>query len=272
MTALTLISPLRTLSLRRITSLGRAEAILLGRNPIAVLNAVVMPLLLVLLFKSAVPADSDAGHGTGAGIATSLTAFTLLLVVYYNLVPALVARREEFVLKRLRTGETTDPEILTGTALPAIALAWGQIVIGVIAAATVFGMGVPTNVLLVLLAVALGTPVFVLLAAASTALTRNVEMAQVTTAPVLIVPLIFSGLMFPIDYFPQPVDYLAQALPLTPVVDLLHLGLTGATRSGASVDLAGSFVPAIVPVLVLIAWVVVGGWATRRWFRWEPRR
>ncbi|MEP7178638.1 MAG: ABC transporter permease [Pseudonocardiales bacterium] len=270
MSAPTLISPLRWVSLRRIASLGRAEALLLRRNPIALLNAVAMPIILVLFFKSAVP--GGAGHGTGAGIATSLTAFTLLLVVYYNLVPALVARREELVLKRLRTGESTDAEILTGTALPAVALAWGQILIGVIAAATVFGMGVPTNPVLVLLALALGTPVFVLLAAASTAMTRNVEMAQVTTAPVLIVPLLFSGLVFRVHDLPLPLQYLAQALPLTPVVDLLHLGLTGTTRGGASVGTAGSFGPAVVPVLVLIAWVLAGGWATQRWLRWEPRR
>ena len=61
-------------------------------------------------------------------------------------------------------------------------------------------------------------------------------------------------------------------MPLTPVVDLLRLGLTGTTSDGASVDLVGSFGPAVLPVLILTAWVAAGIWATRRWFRWEPRR
>jgi ABC-2 type transport system permease protein len=36
----------------------------------------------------------------------------------------LVARREELALKRLRTGEATDAEILAGTVAPAVAIAW----------------------------------------------------------------------------------------------------------------------------------------------------
>jgi len=63
-------------------------------------------------------------------------AFALLSAVYCNLVTALVARREQLVLKRLRTGESTDPEILTGTAAPAIAIAWAQIAVAAVAAAS----------------------------------------------------------------------------------------------------------------------------------------
>lgn len=203
---------------------------------------------------------------------TSLTAFTLLFVVYYNLVTALVARREELVLKRLRTGETSDAELLAGTAAPAVAIAWGQILIGALVAVTAFGMGLPINPALVLAAIVLGTAVFVLLALASTALTRNVEMAQLTTLPVLVAPLALSGLLFPVDLLPEPLQRLGQVLPLTPVVDLLRLGLTGTTTQEATVDLAGSFGPAVGPLLVLAGWVVAGVWATRRWFRWEPRR
>jgi ABC-2 type transport system permease protein len=114
--------------------------------------------------------------------------------------------------------------------------------------------------------------VFVLLAAASTALTPTVEMAQVTTTPVLVVPALLSGLFFPLDQLPEPLSRLGQVLPLSPVVDLLRLGLTGTTADGASVGVAASFGPAVVPALVLAAWVDAGVWATRRWFRWEPRR
>lgn len=258
-------------SARRIASLARAEALLLRRNPIALLNAAALPVAMVLFVSSSMP-NGAGGIGVGAQVVTTLTAFTLIVGVYYNLVTALVARREELVLKRLRTGETSDAEILAGTAMPAVALAWGQILIGVLAAATVLDVGMPTNPGLVLVAVVLGTAVFVLLAAVSTALTRTVEMAQVTTMPVLLVPTILSGAMFRLEDLSDPLQHLANVLPLTPVVDLLRLGMTGTTRDGASVDLVGSFGPAVVPVLILAAWVAAGMWATRRWFRWEPRR
>ena len=32
------------------------------------------------------------------------------------------------------------------------------------------------------------------------------------------------------------------------------------------------FGAAVIPVLVLTAWIAAAGWAARRWFRWEPRR
>jgi len=256
-------------SARRIACLARAEALLLRRNPIALFTAAAMPVVMVLFVRAYLP---NGAGGVGAQVVTMLTAFTLILVIYYNLVTALVARREELVLKRLRTGETSDAEILAGTAVPAVALAWGQILIGILAAVTVLDLGLPTNPGLVLVAVVLGTAVFVLLAAVSTALTRTVEMAQVTTTPVLFVPLILSGAMIPLTSLSDPLQRLAQVMPLTPVVDLLRLGLTGTTSDGASVDLVGSFGPAVVPVLILTAWVAAGIWATRRWFRWEPRR
>jgi ABC-2 type transport system permease protein len=90
-------------SARRIAALGRGEALLLRRNPIALLTALATPIAMVLITRSSVPSDGPGGLGGGAAIVTSLTAFTLLFVVYYNLVTALVARREGLVLKRLRT-------------------------------------------------------------------------------------------------------------------------------------------------------------------------
>jgi ABC-2 type transport system permease protein len=258
-------------SARRISSLARAEALLLRRNPMALLTGVAVPVSLVLFVRLGQPADGAGAPGSGAGMVTSLIAFALLSVVFYNLVTALVARREELVLKRLRTGEVRDAEILAGTAAPAVALAWGQIVIGLLAAGCFFGMGWPTNPGLVLVAVVLGTVVCTLLAATCTAMTRTVEMAQVTATPVLLASAL-PGLMVPAGQLPEPFRRLAHVLPLTQVVDLLHLGLSGTTADGATVGLVATFGSAALPVLILLAWVVAGVWATRRWFRWEPRR
>ena len=163
-----------------------------------------------------------------------MTVFALLLPVYYNLVTAMVARREELVLKRLRTGEATGAEILAGTAAPAVTIAWAQVAVAAIAAAAVFGLDAPANVALILAAVVLGTAVFALLAAVSTAVTRTVELAQVTTLPVLLLPLVFSGLLFPLSGLREPLRSVAQALPLTPVVELMRLGLTGTAAGWSS--------------------------------------
>ncbi len=258
---------------RRVASLARAEAALLRRSPGAVGSALVAPIVLVMVpfSNGSVPGLAN-GFDTGSLVVAGLTAFTLILGVYYNLVTALVARREEFVLKRLRTGELSDAEIIAGTATPAIAIAWAQIAIGILAAFFLLGMEAPTNPVLALVALVLGTGVCVLLAAAVTALTSTVEMAQLIATPAMVVSMLLCGVMIPLDQLPEPVQRVAQGLPLTQVVELLRLALTGTTATGDTVGLAGSFQPAVVPVLVLGAWVAAAGWAVRRWFRWEPRR
>ena len=258
--------------IRRVAALARAELLLLRRNPMALLVSAVMPVAMVVVFRMSMPPEMATGGNVGGFIVTSLTGATLILVVYYNLVTALVARREELVLKRLRTGELTDGEILTGTVAPAVAIAWGQILLGVITAAAVFDLRAPVNALLILVALGGATLAFVLLALVSAARTRTVQLAELTTTPVLVASLALGGLMLPIEHLPVPLAQIAQLLPLTPVVTLLRLGLTGAAGDGQAASLAGSFSAAAGPLLVLTAWIVVGLWLARRWFHWEPRR
>src|SRR5664279_5755969 len=135
-------------SARRIGALARAEALLLRRNPMALLTALGTPLIGVTLLNAFPPSGSVPLPG--ASVVVTVTAFALLFPLYYNLVTTLVARREELVLKRLRSGECSDPEILIGAATPAMTIAWGQSVIGVVAATAVLGMALPVNPALVI--------------------------------------------------------------------------------------------------------------------------
>jgi ABC-2 type transport system permease protein len=255
---------------RRVRSLSSAEMRLLWRNKTAVFTALAMPVGMVLItVASGVQDATDVGMGPFVVLA--LTAFTLLFVVYYNLVAAYVARREDLVLKRLRTGEATDREVLLGMAAPSVVVAIAQIVVGIVAAAAFLDFGRLVNPLLIVVGVGGGAVVFVLLAAASTAFTRNVEIAQITTLPVAVVSMMFSGLLLPLDVFPAAGEQVARLLPLTPVVELVNLGFTGTAGAAAPMDLVATFGEAIVPVAVLVAWTLTGVYAVRRWFRWEPR-
>jgi ABC-2 type transport system permease protein len=258
---------------RRVTSLARAEAVLLRRNPAALGSALLapLPLALVPLANSEAPGEVDAA-GVGAILVIGLIVFSLLLGVYYNLVTALVARREDFVLKRLRTGEISDTEIIVATATPAAAIAWVQVVIYVAVGFVFLDLEMPINPVLALAGVVLGTALCAVLAAAVTIVTSSVEMAQLTATPLLVVSLTFSGAMIPLEMLPEPLFRLAQGLPLTPVVDLVRLGLTGTTPTGDVVGLGRSFTAAVLPIMILGAWLAVAGWLVRRRFRWEPRR
>jgi hypothetical protein len=72
-------------------------------------------------------------------------------------------------------------------------------------------------------------------------------MAQVTTLPVLTIPFAFSGLLFPLALLPEPLRWLAQALPLRPEVTLMRLGLTGTAAGGHHLGMATTFGAAAIP-------------------------
>ncbi|WP_394619101.1 ABC transporter permease [Lentzea sp. JNUCC 0626] len=234
----------------RAVAVGQAELKLFWRNRTALFNSLLMPLLLVPVLI--------AVDASGVPLVIGLVGFALLMAVYYNLVTTFVARREELVLKRLRVGELTDPEILVGAALPSVVIALGQMVLYCLVVAVVTGVDLPSRPWFLLLGVLGGVAIFVLLAAASSAFTRTVEMAQITSLPILMACLFGSGMMFPLSNLPDILAKILQYLPLTPVLQLLN----AAWADG----------PVIKPLTVMAVWIVLGTYAVQKWFRWDPRR
>ncbi|GAB2836568.1 ABC transporter permease [Lentzea nigeriaca] len=232
------------------TAVGQAELKLFWRNRTALFNSLLLPLLLV---PALMAADAD-----GVPLIVGLTGFVLLMAVYYNLVTTFVARREELVLKRLRVGELTDPEILFGASLPSVVVALGQTALFAVVVGVTTGVALPARPWFLVAGVAGGVIVFALLAAASSAFTRTVEMAQVTSLPMLVACAFGAGLFFPLSVLPDGVASVLRLLPLSPVLDLLRAGWSDG--------------PVLRPLIVLTVWIVLGIYAVRRWFRWDPRR
>ncbi|WP_353647861.1 ABC transporter permease [Nakamurella sp. A5-74] len=251
------------------TALSRAEFTLLGRNRVLLFNAIVMP----LVFPVALLIIGTRNGGlTDAGVAAALQSFALLLlvfVVFYNLLSVYATRRDELVLKRLRTGESTDAQILLGPAVPSLLLCviLSVVVGGVVVA---FGGGVPVNVLLVALALAGGAVLFGALALITSAFTRNAEAAQITSLPVVLLAMVGTPLVR--DAVPAALGDVISLTPLAAVTDLLNLGWFGTvTPGGAPHGFAGTFSGAGAPVLVMLAWITGCVLIARTHFRWEPR-
>jgi ABC-2 type transport system permease protein len=186
----------------------------------------------------------------------------LILVVYLNLVSAYVARREELVLKRLRTGEVPDREILVGTALPAAGLALAQCVLLVVAGVALLHLGAPERPELLVLGVVLGIVLLTALAAVTSAVTQTVESVQITTMPMFVISMAGSGLFVPLEVMPEKLASICELLPLTGVMTLVRAGWLGGADAK---DLLGA-------ALTTLAWTAISVFAVQRWFRWEPRR
>lgn len=255
---------------RRTLALARAEIRLFLRNRTAVVNSAVVPLLLV----AAVPALGIGEDGIAVGPQLLVTAIgvTLIFLTYYNLLTTFVARREELVLQRMRTGELTETEVVLGLATPTMLITAGQIGLVAVGIAALGEWSAPVDVVLPLVGVLVGAVLMLALAAASTAFTRTAESAQITALPLLLISTGLSGLFAPLSSFPEELATVARFLPLTPVVELAQLGLAGLTWDGESVDLAGAWSASVLPLAVLAGWLVVGAVLARRTFRWAPSR
>lgn len=253
-----------TAALGRLRALGRAELTLLVRNRTALFTALVIPIALAFATRGVTSEMDLTGTGLTAGtvMLPASIGFVLLFAVYSNLVGTYVVRREELVLKRLRTGEAGDGEILAGAALPSVVVALAQCVLLAAGGAVLLELTPPDDPGLLVLGLVLGMLLMVVAAAATAAFTNTAEAAQMTPMPLMLVSFMLSGVLVPLETLPDQLATAAAFLPFTPVMDLVRGGWTGGLDGMEALRAVG----------VAVAWAALAGWTVRSRFRWEPRR
>ena len=239
---------------RRVGGLAAANTRLLVRNRLTLTYALLLPLAPLALLT--VTADEPA-----AGVSTISVAllFVYLFPVFYNLLSVVVTRRDELVLKRLRTGETSDTELVLALALPGVVVA-AVVAAVVVPVAVALGMPWPVDLGLYALMVVMACVMFVAFALWTASWTRNAEAAQLTSAPVLLLAAAGSF----IAVVPEPVAEVIQRTPGGALDVLLRLAWLG---GGAD----GTWAQALQPLLILLAWTAVALFLAQRSMRWEPR-
>ncbi|SOB82991.1 ABC transporter permease [Streptomyces sp. 1331.2] len=259
---------------RRLLALGRAETTLLLRNRTALFTALLLPLFLVASLHGtlAKQAENNPGLDVDSLLVYGSVGMMLAFVVYYNLTAAYVARRGELVLKRLRTGEARDIEILLGTAVPSLTLGLLMAALIGIGGSVGLHLSVPVNPVLMLLGLVLILATMIALAALSSAFTKTVESAGITTLPVMLVLQLGSGLFIPLEVMPDRLADVCRLLPTTPAFQLIRIGWFGTDGSAAATGFAGSWGTAAPHVVTAAIWLGLAVWGAVRYFRWEPRR
>lgn len=257
-----------TFSIGRTARLARWNATLLVRNRAAFFYAAVMPLLpLALLFTG------DRGDpAVGAGAVTTSFLIAALFPVYYNVLSQFVGRRDELVLKRMRTGEARDGELLASIALPGVLCALFMCAVAVPVAAAL-GQPLPVNPLIYAVLAVACMGMFTAFAYWTAAWTRSAEAAQLTS-----MPIIFLASLGPLAItLPGLSDTLRDILSLTPGAAMAELvrsvwfGLDGAAATETTLTFAETWSASAQPLLVIAAWTYLAVSLARRSLLWEPR-
>ena len=244
-------------------ALARTEFTLFFRSKANLINVLLVPTLLVIAMKAVLDSFDiqDLGLEMAPTMVASASGVLLVMALYVPLSAMYVLRREELLLKRLRTGEVADFTILLGVVLVLTAVVLIQFT-AVASGITWLGKsGPPSAFYQVVIALLLGSLLMIALSAATAALTPTAESAQVTILPVLFVLPATSGAFFPLEMFPDALADIARFLPLTPVVDLVRSGWTGEL----------GVVDTLQRVGILLVWTGICAYVVRRFFRWEPR-
>jgi ABC-2 type transport system permease protein len=255
-------------SIGRTARLTRWNAVLLTRNRLAFVYAVVLPLLPLLLLLT----GERGAETVGASSIVTLFLVVGLFPVYYNVLSQFVSRRDELVLKRMRTGEARDTELLVSIALPG---ALSAIAIAAIAVpiSQLFDQRLPVNPVIYGGGAVLVVIMFSAFAYWTAAWTRSAEAAQLTSMPIILLAS-FGPLGAQLAGDSETVRQLIELTPgaaMSEIVRVGWFGLDGVDAKTTTLSFAETWSHAAQPLLVIVAWTIVAFWLAARSMRWEPR-
>lgn len=251
---------------KHLTTLYRIEWKLFNRVKTNYFFILFMPVVMLIGLKFVqdfIKAQLDevtAGFAVGPMMISTVTGLFLIYSLYTALCGLYVARREELVMKRLRTGEVSDLAILAGGASVYVTITLVQVVV-VTAAISVMTGTAPVAPHLAVVGVLVGVLLMLAMGAATASLCRTLESAGILPMPVMFILPLVTGVYFPLDILPEGLRNVLEFVPLTAVIDLVRSGWTGELGMG----------DALSKVIITLVWTFLFARLAVKKFRWEPR-
>jgi ABC-2 type transport system permease protein len=219
-----------------------------------------LPMILFLLLGFAY-GDDEVGNLRGSDYLLAGTlGYGVIATAFAGLAIVLVIRREEGILKRLRSTPLPAPTYLTAVLVTTMIAFLVQAACIVALGMAVFDASFPQRIGSLAIALVLGAISFAALGVGLTGLVRRAEGASAVVNAIYFPMLFISGSFFERDTFPGFLQAVADVLPLTYFIRLV----TDIMLRGDEIwDRLGD-------VAVLAAWGLVGAVAAMRRFRWVP--
>jgi ABC-2 type transport system permease protein len=236
----------------------RLERRMFWRNPTAAFFNFFLPLLFLALFGaifSGNQADLDVIVPGIAGLSVMSTTFSALA---HNL----VFLREQGVLKRMRGTPLPSGAYLGGILANAVTNAVIQVALIVLAGKLFFGVGWPKDWIELAVFLVAGVACLAALGIAYSHVIPNFDAAPAYVNIVFLPVIFISGVFYDVEHAPQFLRDIAQALPLTHVIN----GLSGAMVKGTPIA------DHLSDLLVVVLWAAFGIALAIRGFSWDQKR
>jgi ABC-2 type transport system permease protein len=236
----------------------RLERRMFWRNPSAAFFNFVLPLLFLAgggIILSGSQHDLDKLVPAIAGMSVMSTTFTALA---YNI----VFLRERGVLKRIRGTPLPSASYFGGVAANAVTNTAVQIAIVVLVGRAFFGIGWPKDWPELIVFVLVGVVCFAALGVAFAHIIPNFESTAAYVNAIFLPVVFVSFFVFDSTSAPGFLRTIADALPLTPLIE----GLSGAVVAGSGLS---NHLDALA---VIGLWGIFGLYFAVRGFSWESRQ
>ena len=235
----------------------RLERRMFWRNPTAAFFNFLLPLLFLALFGAIFSGEQEDLDVVVPGIAGLAIMSATFVALAYNL----TFLREHGILKRMRGTPLPASAYFAGLASSAVANVALQLAVVIVAGAAVFGVAWPGDWVALAVFAVLGVVCFASLGVALSHAIPNSESAPAYVNAVFLPMMMLAGVFYDEEDAPAVLRDLAEALPLTHLID----GLSGAMVHGEGIADHG------VALLVLGLWTVAGLFLAVRGFSWDAR-
>jgi ABC-2 type transport system permease protein len=236
----------------------RLERRMFWRNPSAAFFNFALPLIFLALFGAVFSGEQENLDVIVPGIAGMSVVSTTFVALAMNV----VALREQGILKRLRGTPLPSGAYLSAVALHAVTNTAVQVTLVTLAGRVFFGTGWPEDLLELIVFVAAGVVCFASLGVALAHVIPNLDSAPAYTNAVFLPLIVLSGVFYDAEDAPRFLHDIAQALPLTHLID----GLSGAMVTGRPL------IDNLSHLAVIAVWAAAGVLLAVRGFSWEARR
>ncbi len=216
------------------------------RNPVAVFNGVLFPLVMMLMFVYVFGGALDVGSGAGVDYVAYVTPGMIGLAICYGLSPTALSVNSDMttgIINRFKAMDISRSAVLTGHVVAGV-LRTAISVTALIGLALLMGFRPQAGPLGWLAAVGL----VLLVCLATTWLTvalgltaRNAESAGLSTVPLIMLPFLSSAIV-PAGTMGPGLRQFAEHQPFTPIIEALRGLLAGTPAAGT--------------VLTAVAWCV----------------